>query len=62
MTTKHSAPLKTFEIRQLVVARRRRFGYGLQGGYEQIARWLFREHNILTTDAWICEVIKNDQT
>ena len=46
------------EFRRLIVERREACGIGLCGGYEQIARWLFREHNIVTSASMVCHVIQ----
>lgn len=48
--------LETWEIKQLVRERRRTHG-GFCGSCEAIARWLFREHNIVTSTSWIASVL-----
>lgn len=50
--------MEQYEIRRLVINRRRECGIGLCGSYEAIARWLFREHNVVATTSWIAQVVK----
>ena len=44
------------EIRRLIIIRRNKGG--LSSNYESIARWLFREHNFVTSVSWIENVVK----
>ena len=50
--------MTTLEIKRLIVDRRKASGIGLRGGCEVIARWLFREHNVIASTSWIADVIK----
>jgi hypothetical protein len=50
--------MTTLEINRLIVDRKRECGMGLCGSCEAIARWLFREHNVVTSTSWIAHVIK----
>jgi len=54
--------MNSVEIKQLILSRRKRYETGLAGRYEAIARWLFKNHNIVTTDVYICQVIKGEQS
>lgn len=53
--------LETWQIKELIRARRRECGIGLCGSCEAIARWLFREHNIVTSTSWIADVLSEDR-
>lgn len=44
--------------RDLIIARHKECGIGLCGSFEAIARWLFREHNIITSDTFVAQVIR----
>ena len=50
--------MTTLEIKQLIVDRKRECGMGLCGGCEVIARWLFREHNVVASTSSFADVIK----
>lgn len=54
--------MTTEEIKRLIIIRRRDCGIGLCGSYAAIARWLYREHGVIATEAWICEVVKQEGT
>lgn len=49
--------MEACEIKRLILERHRECGIGLCGRFEVIARWLFREHNILTSDSYVAKVI-----
>ncbi len=49
--------METFQVRNLVIQRRKECGIGLAGRCDAIARWLFREHNIVTSESWVARVI-----
>jgi hypothetical protein len=53
--------MTTHEIKVLVRDRRRECGIGLCGSCEAIARWLFREHNIVTSTSWIAHVLSSKE-
>lgn len=52
--------METYKIREMIIERRRTSGIGLQGSCEAIARWLFSEHNIVTSTSWIADVINSE--
>jgi hypothetical protein len=45
------------DVRALIQARRRECGLGLAGSCEAIARWLFRCHGIVTSPAFVADVL-----
>jgi len=49
--------METHQVRRIVIDRHRECGIGLAGSCEAIARWLFREHNIVTSASWIDDVV-----
>lgn len=48
-------------IKTLVLDRHRECGIGLCGRYEAIARWLFKQHNVIATTDWIAKVIRKGE-
>ena len=50
--------LETYEIKRLIIERRKECGMGLCGSHMAIVRWLMREHGILTTAPWVESVLK----
>jgi len=50
----------TYAIRQLVIDRSRECGMGLAGRCDVLARWLFREHNVVASTSWIADVIADE--
>jgi len=53
--------MESYQIRRLVIDRHRECGMGLCGSCEAIARWLFREHNVVASDSWIADVISEER-
>ncbi len=45
-------------INQLIIAKRKEGG--LQSSFEEIARWMFKEHGIITTAPWCEHICKED--
>ena len=48
----------SFGIRRLILQRRRECGIGLCGSCEAIARWLFKNHNIVTSTDFVARVLR----
>lgn len=46
------------EIKRLILQRRAECGLGLCGGCEPIARWLFKNYNVVTSPSYVAQVIK----
>ena len=50
-----------FEIKKMILDRRAESGLGLYGSCASIARWLFKDHKIVTTDVYVSQVIAADK-
>lgn len=45
-------------LNDLIIARRKEAGLGLHGSYNAIVRWLFKIHNVIVDEKYVCRVIQ----
>jgi hypothetical protein len=53
--------MDTAEFNELILGRYRECGIGLCGQAGAIARWMFKEHNVVVSTRYVSELIETDR-